>query len=108
MALDTYAWLTYRLSYLTTPTVVPWRSLQSQFGSAYSRLRDFKRYFLASLAAVLAVYPKARIFEIERVEGAAVSLGNLPGKGILADLPSAENRHDGIRLQPPEKRLQVG
>jgi len=63
MALDTYAWLTYRMSYLSKTTLVPSESLQSQFGSAYSRLRDFKRYFLTSLAAVLAVYPKARICE---------------------------------------------
>ena len=61
MALDTYAWLTYRMSYLSKPTLVPWENLQSQFGSAYSRLRDFKRYFLTSLVAVLAVYPKARV-----------------------------------------------
>ena len=61
MALDTYAWLTYRMSYLSKPTLVPWESLQSQFGSAYSRLRDFKRYFLTSLVAVLAVYPEARV-----------------------------------------------
>jgi hypothetical protein len=61
MALDTYAWLTYRMSYLSKPTLVPWESLQSQFGSAYSRPRDFNRYFLTSLVAVLAVYPKARV-----------------------------------------------
>ena len=61
MALDTYAWLTYRMSYLGKPTLVPWENLRSQFGSAYSRLRDFKRYFLTSLVAVLSVYPKARV-----------------------------------------------
>ena len=61
MALDTYTWLTYRMSYLSKPTLVPWESLQSQFGSAYSRSRDFKRYFLTSLIAVLAVYPRARV-----------------------------------------------
>ncbi|MGB5294662.1 MAG: pirin, partial [Thermoanaerobaculia bacterium] len=46
---------------LSKPTLVPWESLRSQFGSAYSRLKDFKRYFLTSLVAVLAVYPKARV-----------------------------------------------
>ena len=61
MALDTYTWLTYRMSYLSKPTLVPWESLRFQFGSAYSRLRDFKRHFLTSLVAVLAVYPEARV-----------------------------------------------
>ena len=61
MALDTYTWLTYRMSYLSKPTLVPWENLRAQFGSAYSRLRDFKRYLLTSLVAVLAVYPKARV-----------------------------------------------
>ena len=61
LALDIYSWLTYRVSYLRRPTMVPWESLRAQFGSDYSRLRDFKRYFLTYLAAVLSVYPRARV-----------------------------------------------
>jgi hypothetical protein len=63
MALDIYAWLTYRMSYLRRPTVIPWEALQLQFGAEYSRSRDFKAAFLKHLRAVLALYPEARVEE---------------------------------------------
>jgi hypothetical protein len=40
---------------------VPWVGLFEQFGSGFSRLRDFRREFLATLQAVQAHYPAARI-----------------------------------------------
>jgi len=60
MALDIYTWLTYRASYLTRTTVVPWPLLALQFGSDYSRLRDFKRAFSEELAKVYLVYRQAQ------------------------------------------------
>jgi len=33
------------ISYLKKPTLVPWKSLQVQFGAEHSRLPDFKRKF---------------------------------------------------------------
>ena len=56
MALDIYTWLTYRVSYLRHPTVVSWSSLALQFGSDYSRLRDFKQAFIEELRKVMLVY----------------------------------------------------
>ena len=61
LAIDLYAWLTFRMSYLRKPTVIPWESLQSQFGADYARLRDFRRKALAHLTDVLRVYPTVRI-----------------------------------------------
>jgi hypothetical protein len=61
MALDIYCWLTYRLSYLTRPTVLPWAALQAQFGADYTELRYFRRKFLEHLKAVSVVYPAAKI-----------------------------------------------
>ena len=29
-AIDLYIWLTYRMSYLKTPTLIPWEGLQAQ------------------------------------------------------------------------------
>ena len=58
MALDIYCWATYRMSYLHKPTTVPWAALAAQFGSDYTRLRDFKAAFLAELRKVAAVYPE--------------------------------------------------
>jgi len=43
LAMDLYTWLTYRMSYLKQPTLIPWKSLQAQFGSEYARPRDFRR-----------------------------------------------------------------
>lgn len=60
LALDIYAWLTYRMSYLKRKTLIPWASLVLQFGSDYTRLRAFKTHFIEQLAAVKALYSHAR------------------------------------------------
>lgn len=58
MQLDLYCWLTYRVHYLRKPTVIPWESLQLQFGADYTRIRDFRAAFLRHLKAVGKVYPE--------------------------------------------------
>ena len=60
LALDIYCWLTYRVSYLKRPTIIPWAGLSMQFGSNYTRLRDFKAAYLTELHKVLTVYPQAK------------------------------------------------
>ena len=65
MALDIYCWITYRMSYLKRPVVIPWGALQVQFGAEYSRTRDFKRYFLGQLKAVSVVYPEAKVAVVD-------------------------------------------
>jgi hypothetical protein len=61
LALDIYAWLTYRLSYLRTPSLIPWEVLEMQFGANYKLTRQFKAAFIEHLASVLTVYPTARV-----------------------------------------------
>jgi hypothetical protein len=65
LALDIYVWLTYRMSYLSKRTTIPWVALAGQFGSGYAMteqgLRDFKRAFLRELKHVLVIYPKAKV-----------------------------------------------
>ena len=61
MALDIYAWLTYRSSYLKRPTRIPWPALRVQFGSGYSRAQAFREAFLRHAATVLVLYPRARL-----------------------------------------------
>ena len=65
LAMDIYAWLTYRMSYLQRPSkTIKWVVLMAQFGSSYSGERavlDFKRNFLQSLKAVLLAYPQAKV-----------------------------------------------
>ena len=61
MRIDIYSWLTYRMSYLTKTTSIPWELLQLQFGSNFNRTIDFKRKFLEHLKAVNVVYPQAKV-----------------------------------------------
>ena len=61
LAIDLYVWLTYRMSYLRKPTLIRWRSLEAQFGSDYTRPRDFRCRVLGHLEAVVRVYPAVRI-----------------------------------------------
>lgn len=61
MALDIYAWATYRASYLKKPTAIPWDSLALQFGADYSRRRDFKAAFLNELKKVYTIYSGIRV-----------------------------------------------
>lgn len=66
MALDVYAWVTYRLHTLNhSPrgtVLIPWEALQRQFGAGYPETvrgcLDFKRAFLRELSRVLAVVGK--------------------------------------------------
>ena len=61
LAIDLYVWLTYRMSYLRRPTLVPWQGLENQFGADYTRPRDFRRRVLSHLESVLRVYPTVRV-----------------------------------------------
>lgn len=60
MALDMYCWLTYRMSYLSKKTEIPWVALKTQFGSNYSNnaqgTRNFKKHFLKELIKVQCIY----------------------------------------------------
>ena len=81
MALDIYCWLSYRLSYLEKPTIIPWESLQMQFGSDYGRPRDFKAAFIGHLRAVCTVYPEARVEVLDQ------GLKLIPSAPHVAKLP---------------------
>lgn len=65
LRLDIYSWLTYRMSYLSRVTVVPWENLRAQFGSSLADDRSgraqFKRDFTRNLEKVLVVYRDARV-----------------------------------------------
>jgi len=70
MALDIYVWLTYRMSYLSKSTQIPWPALQAQFGAGYpdtpQGLSDFRRKYKQALKKVLALYPEAKVDERDR------------------------------------------
>lgn len=70
LALDLYAWATYRMSYLGKRTEIPWESLQAQFGAEYAGTaqgrRDFKRKLVLALRKVSTVYPDLRARQGDR------------------------------------------
>jgi len=65
LAIDIYTWLTYRLFYVRADTTVPWEALAMQFGGDYTRLRDFKKFFLKRLKLVLQFYPEAKVESLD-------------------------------------------
>jgi hypothetical protein len=69
LAIDIYCWLTYRLSYMRSITIIPWEVLQVQFGSNYATdqqgVRNFKRAFLRELKRVTLFYREAKLEPLE-------------------------------------------
>lgn len=70
MAIDTYCWLAYRLHALSSPTLVTWKALYSQFGSGIARLDKFRSCFKATLELAMSVYPEAKV----EVDGRGLTL----------------------------------
>ena len=69
LALDLYAWLTYRMHTVARPTTIPWEGLRAQFGAGYpdspQGMADFRRKLRVRMRPVLALYPSARVVEVE-------------------------------------------
>jgi hypothetical protein len=61
LALDIYAWLTWRSHRLQRPLRLSWADLAVQFGTQVRRLRNFRSEFIKALRKVRLVYPQARV-----------------------------------------------
>ena len=61
LATDMYYWFTHRVSYLTQPTTITWKTLYTQFGCDFGRLANFKQKFVQRLPAVQEAYPQLRV-----------------------------------------------
>ena len=57
LALDLYAWLTYRMATLDETKSVSWPALEAQFGCEYARPRDFRAKFRKAMASVKQAWP---------------------------------------------------
>lgn len=70
MALDLYAWATYKSFVLSQGSkreqFIPWRAFMVQLGSSYSDVKDFKKKAKATFRKVQAVYPS---LDLEDTEG---------------------------------------
>lgn len=66
LGLDCYTWLAHRLHRVSAPgATLSWSNLRDQFGQEYADPRDFKRAFRIAMREALAVYPEARVDEID-------------------------------------------
>lgn len=61
LAIDLYAWLTFRMSYLRQTTTIPWPLLAFQFGSSYSMVKHFRAEVGRHLVTIIKLYPSLRI-----------------------------------------------
>lgn len=86
--LDLYAWLTYRMSYLSKLTMIPWDALQSQFGANFKPTRQgrnqFKKDFIRHLGEVRKVYTKADVEPTDKGLILRPSFPHVPFKGTAA------------------------
>ena len=95
MAMDIYAWTTYRASYIKQPTrPIPWPVLQAQFGSGLpfteQGTRDFKKAFKRNLDLVRMVNPGLRVDESSNASGV-----------VLLPSPTSVKKLTGLAGQRP-------
>lgn len=95
MAMDIYAWTTYRASYIRQPTrPIPWQVLQAQFGSGLpfteQGTRDFKKAFKRNLDLVRLVHPGLKVDEASNASGLVL----LPSPTSVKKLPAAKPQRD--------------
>ena len=57
LSIDTYGWLTYRMSTLEEPTAISWPSIERQFGSEYKHPRQFRWMFRTCLKRIEEAWP---------------------------------------------------
>lgn len=99
MAMDVYAWTTYRASYIKRPTrPIPWPVLQAQFGSGLpfteQGTRDFKKAFKRNLDLVRLVNRGLIVDETSDSTGV-----------ILLPSPTSVKKLSGVRAGAPQLDL---
>jgi hypothetical protein len=85
LALDLYAWATYKtfsVSKKGASQFIDWKNMQQQLGSSYSDIKDFKRKLKETLRKVKGVYPA---FKYEEVVG---GIEVYPSKTAISQRPS--------------------
>ena len=100
MGLDVYTWLAQRLHRVHPgkPALIPWVSLQEQFGVGYKRIRDFRRAVLITLKQVQVVCREARF----TTDGKGMHLlHSRPAHPAQVGIP---NLADGTKAIPPVDR----
>lgn len=88
MRLDIYAWLTWRMSYLRRPTLIPWDALMLQFGSNLADTKQgrqqFRRDFANHLREVVLVYREVNVEATDAGLSLKPSRTHIPFRGLRA------------------------
>jgi hypothetical protein len=88
MRLDIYAWLTWRMSYLSRQTTIPWAGLMAQFGNNLADTKQgraqFRRDFANHLREVLTVYRDANVEIVDGGLQLKPSRTHVPFRGLRA------------------------
>ena len=66
LSIDTYGWITYRMSTLEEPTAISWPSIERQFGSEYREPRQFRRRFRQAVERVRSAWPGELGLDIQK------------------------------------------
>ena len=61
LALDLYAWATWRVFKLSKSAFIPWEGLMQQMGSEYSDIDNFVRKAKAALRKIRLAYPALKL-----------------------------------------------
>lgn len=61
LALDLYAWATWRVFKLNKAAFIPWKGLKGQVGAEYGSEKEFARKAKAALRKIQAVYPGLKL-----------------------------------------------
>ena len=61
LALDLYAWTTWRVFKLSKPAFIPWQGLLQQMGSEYKSEKEFARKASGALRKIRACYPALKL-----------------------------------------------
>jgi Plasmid encoded RepA protein len=75
LALDLYAWLTHRVTYLGKETFISWESIAGQVGSQYKDVKEFKRKAKEALQKICSVWPS---LNLKQVRGGIVLMPSSP------------------------------
>lgn len=61
LALDLYAWATWRVFKLSKPAFIPWDGLLQQMGAEYTNTKDFAQKVKTAFRKIRAVYPALNV-----------------------------------------------
>ena len=89
------------MSYLKRPTLVPWQSLEAQFGANYARPRDFRRKTLDQLLNVVRVYTAVRVQQTDT----GLRIYPSPPHVLRSKGPTQARGLEGQRLISPPRPL---